>query len=186
MTSLDNQEPRSKTYMITLGLLVLGGLGGVWSLSQVWVTATLFQPGLPTEFLADTGATLYPVALVGSWLAVASAIAIIALGAKARKVIGVLAVLCAVAVLVSPVAFFVTDSAVRVTDQNNQFESIAVATTHWYILLLPCSIAIAIAGVLAIVASSQWRSLSNAQTGSQKTTKASDWEVFDRGDDPTN
>ena len=70
-------SPHGRTYLIALLLIAAAGFGGVWALSQPWVTAVT-NAGFGDEPVTVAGSTLYPLSVAGAWLGLAGAVAVIA------------------------------------------------------------------------------------------------------------
>lgn len=174
-----------KSIKVTMMLLVVGGFGSIWLLSQPWITATLFEPGMPAVEANRTGATLYPVSFGAAWLAVACAIAFFAFGAKVRRVLGVVLVFCGAGILISPIAFYLTDALEQFSQEHASYQSIAVETNKLIWLMILFGLAVFLAGVATMLWSQSWATLSGRQSNSTTPKTRSDWDSFDLGDDPT-
>lgn len=171
-----------RAYLIALLLIAVSGFAGVWSLSQPWVTAVT-NSGFGNEPVSVTGSALYPLSLAGAWLGLAGAVAVIATAGIVRRVVGLLICLSAAAVAVGPVAFLLSSEAVMLSD-SVQAAADSAQRTSWWVLTGACAIAMTVAGLMVWRSGLQWRSLSGRQDGSAKVA-ASDWELLDRGEDPT-
>lgn len=180
----ESAQPSSngRTYLIALLLIAVAGFAGVWSLSQAWVTA-ITNSGFGDEPVAVTGSTLYPLSLAGAWLGLAGAVAVIATAGIVRRVVGLLICLAAAALAVGPMACLLSSEAVIIGD-SAQAAAESARRTSWWALTAICAIAMIIAGLMVWRFGGQWRALSGRQDGSAKVS-ASDWELLDRGEDPT-
>lgn len=174
-----------KSLKAALALVVLGGIGSVWLLSQPWVSATLFQDQMPAMEVSRTGATLYPASFAAAWLTVACAIVVVAAGPAIRRIVGYIVTACGIVVLVAPLAFFATDTAAQLSNTYQDYQSIAVATKSlfWFVLLF--GVLTILAGVELILFSREWGVLSAEQANSATPKARSDWELLDDGHDPT-
>lgn len=170
-------------YGLTLVGLIAGGAGALWSLTQPWATEVVSN-GFTTAEVAVSGASLYPVGLAGAWIALASAVAVVATGGRVRQVFAAVVLASAAAVLAAPLLYLLLD-AVVVGSDIGQPQSAAESRTTWWILTLVCGLLIAAAGVTTMVRGSRWRRLSARQDGQRKRVAVSDWDALDQGDDPT-
>ena len=165
--------------------LLVGGIGSVWLLSQPWATATLFEPNMPTVEVSRTGATLYPASFAAAWLAIASAIAFFAFGPKIRRALGVLLIFCGAAILIAPVAFLLTGAFELLSQEHSNYQSISVTSNSLVWLMLVFGVATMFAGVVTVLWSGSWSTLSGRQSNAVTPTNRSDWDSFDEGVDPT-
>lgn len=171
-----------RTYLITLLVVAVAGFAGVWSLSQPWVTAVT-NSGFGEQEVSVSGSALYPLALAGAWLGLAGVVAVIATASNVRRAVGLLICIAGIALCVGPVAFLFTSEAVAISESAKVVASGATRTSFWLITAL-CAIAMFAAGLTVWSRGAQWRSLSGRQDGSAKPA-ASNWEMLDRGEDPT-
>lgn len=177
-----------KTKRAVIVLLLIGGLGSVWVLSQPWVTATFVEPNMPTTQVIRTGATLYPASLGAAWLVVACAIALFAFGPKVRTAIGVILIFAGGLILMSPIAFLLTDAMESLPQEyanDAAYRSFVVETSPVVWLLFVTGLVTELAGLAIMMWSQSWGGLSSKQSNSVEPATRSDWDALDAGDDPT-
>ncbi|MFZ1362311.1 MAG: Trp biosynthesis-associated membrane protein [Candidatus Nanopelagicales bacterium] len=177
-----------KSMKASIVLLLVGGFGAIWLLSQPWVTATIYEPQMPTVETARTGATLYPVSFGAAWLVVACAIAFFAFGARVRRVLGVVLIFCGAAILIAPIAFYLSDAVASVQEGrqgSSNYQSVVVETYPFVWLMFLFGLAAALAGASILLWSKDWATLSAKQSNSRKPVEKSDWDALDAGEDPT-
>lgn len=177
-----------KSMKASIVLLLVGGFGAVLLLSQPWVTATIYEPQMPTVETGRTGATLYPVSFGAAWLVVACAIAFFAFGPRIRRILGVVLIFSGAVILIAPIAFYLSDAvaSVQVAHEGSaNYQSIAVETYPLVWIMFLFGLVVMVAGVLTLLWSKDWATLSAKQSHSSKPVAKSDWDALDAGEDPT-
>lgn len=165
-------------------VLAVSAFAVVWSLGEVWASR-VYNDSITNQTESVTGSTLYPGALVGAWIALASVLAVFATSGRARWALGVIIVVCGAAVLTAPFAFILTDDTLHFSDAMPTVGAIAV-NRYWIVSAIG-GLLIAICGVVTLLRGASWRGLSARQSGTNTSAKpaTSTWEALDRGEDPT-
>ncbi len=182
----EQPRPSSRGYGLTLLVLAGGAIGTLWSLSQEWANEALSN-GFTTEVIVVSGASLYPTALAGAWVALACVVAIVATGGRVRQIFGAVVLVSAAAVLAAPLLYLLLNEAI--TSPGSATSAVTADTrTSWWVVTAGCGLLIAGAGIVTMMRGSGWRRLSarqERQQGKQGQKALSDWDALDQGQDPT-
>ena len=174
----------ARTMWLTMLVLILSAFAVIWSLGQVWASR-VYNDSITNQTEVITGSSLYPIAVVGAWVALASVLAVFATSGRARWILGAVILLCGAAVVTAPFAFILTDDTLIFT---NSLPTVgAVAVNKYWIVTAICGVLIVICGVFTLLRGSTWRGLSARQsrTDTPQNPPTTPWEALDRGEDPT-
>lgn len=174
----------ARLYGPVVVLLLVAAAAAVWALQQVWVMAEVREPGLPVEAVSLTGAQLYPGSLASAWVALASVAAIVALGGRWRRGVGVVVLVCAAGVLIAAIAFPITSHIESVSGSYTTNPEITAVAASWWLIIAVSGLLIALCALTTIGFSGTWRKLS-ARQGRSAAKPRNSWDALDRGEDPT-
>lgn len=192
----------------TFALSLVGGMASAGAVavgvSRPWVEATATVPGLPPLAVTVTGGDIAPLAGALGLVLLASFGAVLATRGRARKVVGLLIVACAVTVLVVTLHPGATEGVVqeRLAGKGWVAAGNYVASTQlWRWVTLIGGAGCLAAGVLVVRAGAAWPTMGKrydapAPAGTGVTVAAepfgdeSDneealWRALDEGRDPT-
>lgn len=193
---------RPRSYAVALGSLALGAVLLLVASGRTWVQLVLVDPGLPSLTVTISGNQLTygaPLAI----LALAGIAGLVALRRAGRMVAGVVLLLAAVPAAVRVLLFATSsgsaDGAGRwISEIAGEQAGVAVdaggaAVSPWWLLELGGVLLVALAGVLALVASRSWPQLGrryerDGDAGPRPAAAppaTSAWDQLDAGVDPT-
>lgn len=174
-----------RSMLLTMLAVAAGALISIWSLGQVWASST-YNDSITNQTESVTGSTLYPISVVGAWIALASVLAVFATSGRARWALGALILVCGAAIVTSSMAFILTKDALRFSNALADRGVITIGS-GWAITGI-AGLLVAAAGVVTILKGAQWRGLSARQLPSDAAAAkpaSTPWEALDRGEDPT-
>jgi uncharacterized membrane protein (TIGR02234 family) len=197
---------RPRSYLAALAALALGAGLLLVASGRTWVAIVVGEPGQPTIAVEVPGRELTygsPLAL----LALAGIAGLVALRRAGRVVAGVVLLLAALGALASLLVLAAThgsasgSAAARIAELAGERAGVTVVPTGyplaaWWLVELLGVLLVALAGVLAVVASGSWPSLGRRYERGAGTDgmpggrgpaarPASTWEQLDQGIDPT-
>ncbi|MEJ8277821.1 Trp biosynthesis-associated membrane protein [Pseudonocardia spirodelae] len=194
----------ARTDRRAMGLVVLGlllGAGALWGAGSAdWFVLTVPTATRGTVELGATGARLQPVVTAVAALLVAAVAALVALSGVARRVLGVLVGVAALAavgltlrlVAVPPSAVELASARAGLNAPNAPAGAGAVTATAWPWLAVTGGVVALAAAVLLVVREPRLPRLGAryAAPGTRAATTPSDpdraaWERLDAGGDPT-
>ena len=190
-------------FAAALVLTLLGGAGALLVSGRAWQTIVAPRPRpFADEVVRVSGRTLEPLVAALGLVALAGVVAVLATRGIARRAVGVLLAVAAVAMGWGALAGSAAVSAAKarslVTDARTGAGldpgRPAQVTVHaaWPVLAVACAVALLVAGAAVAVWGHRWAGLSGRyeapDAGTEADRQRSDatmWTALDRGDDPT-
>lgn len=182
---------RARAYGLTLVLLLLGGVGLLWSASRTWVYATSGAQGLPGVEVQVSGGSALPLISGVGLLLLAGVAGVIATGKIVRVVVGMILLAASAVALEASVSFGLdrVESANEIAAAAAGTATNATATGWWWMAAVGAAAGV-VAGALTVALGNSWPSLGSRYqrekaTTAAPTTSAQMWDAMDRGEDPT-
>ncbi|HET7899980.1 MAG TPA: Trp biosynthesis-associated membrane protein [Candidatus Nanopelagicales bacterium] len=176
------------------GLLLLG-------FGRTWVTATSAQPGLPRVVVALSGLDLVPLGGALPLVALAGVAGLVATRGLWRRVVGALLLVAgaAGALLAVRAGLTLSDPAGEGATVDRlvgeklgiTVTGVPVVTTSWWLPAALGGLLVAVGGLLALLHGGRWSTMGRrydregAVTAGPEGRAESDWDLLDRGVDPT-
>lgn len=181
-----------------LGLLLCGGVM-FFASSRSWVTGRVRAEGLPSDQVAVSGADALPLVSAMGLVVAAAALAVLATRGVLRRAVGALVVVAAgVAVAVAAAGRDALDDAFTdAVAQSPAFTGANVTSPHhaaWPWLVVVVGVLAVALGVLTVLSSRAWPTMSGRYDAPTATVAAVDpaesdgadvWKALDEGRDPT-
>lgn len=178
-----------REYLLTLGLLAVGGVLGLVARSQTWGSAEVASSFNATS-ITVTGGDLAPLVSGAPLVALAAIVLVPAVRTVGRRIAGcVLAALGAAMMLnVLVVSTDLTDQVYRWIIRTPEIgEQVGPVTTapSWPVLAVAGALCMVAAGVLVLLHGPRWPSMGRRYERPASNQPVQAWDALDRGDDPT-
>lgn len=175
-------------YAVTLLVMTAAAVIALILTGFAWITATYTLPG-QTWFdgLSLAGRNLAPLAVAGAWVALASAVGIIATSGTVRRAVGVLIAAAGAVVVVSTISGVSGAPAAVATAIAREGGTLSsqMSLGLWPALTAVAGLVIVACGLAAAIHGSRWPAMSSRYERSPRTRPEDPWSALDRGEDPT-
>jgi uncharacterized membrane protein (TIGR02234 family) len=190
-------------FAAALVLTLLGGAGALLVSGRAWQTIVAPRPRPFADEVVDvSGRTLEPLVAALGLVALAGVVAVLATRGIARRAVGVLLAVAAVAMGWRALAGSATVSAAKARSLVSDARTgagldpgrPAQVTVHaaWPVLAVACAVALLVAGAAVAAWGHRWAGLSGRYEppdagieADRQRSGATMWTALDRGDDPT-
>lgn len=182
---------RARAYGLTLILLLVGGVGLLFSATRTWVYAASGAPGLPGVEVEISGGTALPLISGVGLLLLAGIAGVIATKKIVRVIVGLVLLVASAVALEASVSFGLdrVESAVEVANRALGGGEDVTATGWWWLAAFGAAAGV-VAGALTVAFGHAWPSMGSRYQREEAsavapTTSSQMWDAMDRGEDPT-
>jgi uncharacterized membrane protein (TIGR02234 family) len=177
-----------RSFALTLLALAAAAVLTLIVAGLTWISADYTLTGQTwTNRITLTGRDLAPLTIAGAWIALASAVGIIATARLWRRIVGVIVILAGASVAIGAVVGAVTASRVVVAEVSRAGGTVTTQTAAgiWPVLTVVAGMIITLCGLAATMQGPRWPAMSSRYERSPSARPADPWAALDRGEDPT-
>jgi hypothetical protein len=163
----------------------------LWGAAGTWSTFVPAGDALGVVTARSSGRELYPAVAALGWAGLAGAAVLVALRGWARRLVGLVLLLCGAGVAVDAVRALVDPPLpLRPTGHLGPMVGTVGAGTGWVVTTLVGAVLLVLVGVFVVVRGGDWVGLGSSYDapGAAPEPPVTDkgvWDALDRGDDPT-
>lgn len=175
-------------YALTLLALAVAAALALVVAGVTWISADYTVAGQTwVDSIALTGRDLAPLTVAGAWVALASAVGIIATARVWRRLVGAIVIIAGVTVAIGAAVGATTASAALVAEVVRAGGTVTAQTAAviWPVVTAVAGVLITLCGLAAAMHGPRWPAMSTRYERSPKARPDDPWAALDRGEDPT-